>query len=115
MKGKGKKGKELEEKAGSPVNEFKKLDLSRECPKYLEILDRNIEEGIKLEELDALQLEIEALLVSVVYRKRQLQDDVERDKPNKVSHAEALTLKGVDSQRLCVEHSLEPVLGSNVM
>ena len=84
MKGKGKKGKELEEKASSPVNEFKKLDLSRECPKYLEILDRNIEEGIKLEELDALQLEIEALLVSVVYRKRQLQDDVERDKPNKV-------------------------------
>lgn len=81
MKGKGKKGKELEEKASSPVNEFKKLDLSRECPKYLEILDRNIEEGIKLEELDALQLEIEALLVSIVYRKRQLQDDVEKDKP----------------------------------
>ena len=85
MKGKGKKGKELEEKASSPVNEFKKLDLSRECPKYLEILDRNIEEGIKLEELDALQLEIEALLVSIVYRKRQLQEDVEKDKPNKVS------------------------------
>lgn len=82
MKGKTKKGKEIEEKQSSPVIEFKKIDLNKECPKYLEILDRNINEGIKLEELDALQLEIEALLVSVVYRKRQIQDEIEKDKPN---------------------------------
>ena len=87
MKGKGKKSKELEEKLISPVIEFKEIDLSKECPKYLEVLDRNIdEEGIKLEELDALQLEIEALLVSVVYRKRQIQDEIEKDRPNKVSN-----------------------------
>lgn len=77
LKGKGKKGKEIDEKASSPVNEFRKIELSKECPKYLEILDRNIDEGIKLEELDALQLEIESLLVSVVYRKRQIQDEID--------------------------------------
>ena len=78
MKSKGKKVKDMEEKSNSQINEFKRIDLIKEYPKYKEILDRNIdEECIKLEELDCLQLEIESLLVSVVYRKRQLEDEID--------------------------------------
>lgn len=96
MKGKGKKCRDSDDESSSLGSETKKspMDISKDCPKYKEIIERDEGECIKLEELDALQLEIESLLVSVVCRKRQIEDEMEslfnwqdktKDKNKKVS------------------------------
>lgn len=77
MKGKGKKCRDSDDDSSPLVTDAKKIDISKDCPKYKEVIERDEGEGIKLEELDALQLEIESLLVSVVCRKRQIEDEME--------------------------------------
>lgn len=88
MKGKGKKCRESDDENSFSLADSKRLDVGKECPRYKEVIERPEGDGIKLEELDALQLEIESLLVSVVCRKRQIEEEMEsllnwQDKPNK--------------------------------
>ncbi|RWS30231.1 transcriptional adapter 3-like protein [Leptotrombidium deliense] len=91
MKGKGKKNRDSSDEESvqhCPLMfiDFKPLDHSRVCPRYSSVLNRSEEEGIGLEDLDALQLELETLLVSVVKRQAQLESEMEslanwQDKP----------------------------------
>jgi len=46
-------------------------------PIYELVVERNEDEGINSEDLDALQLELETLLVSVVKRQRLLESEME--------------------------------------
>ncbi|KAG7207698.1 hypothetical protein KM043_009316 [Ampulex compressa] len=55
---------------------LKTVDNSRHLPRYTSILQRTVEEGIGMEDLDTLQLELETLLSSVVVRHRMLQDEI---------------------------------------
>ena len=52
---------------------LKRADNDRMLPRYSAILNRTEEEGVGMEDLDALQLELEALLSAVVLRNRVLQ------------------------------------------
>lgn len=55
---------------------LKIVDNSRHLPKYTNILKRTVEEGVGMEDLDTLQLELETLLSAVVVRHRTLQDEI---------------------------------------
>lgn len=55
---------------------LKSIDSARQLPRYCTILQRNAEEGIGMEDLDTLQLELETLLSSVVVRTRTLQEEI---------------------------------------
>ncbi|XP_070152474.1 transcriptional adapter 3-B [Polyergus mexicanus] len=55
---------------------LKIVDNSRHLPKYTNILKRTAEEGVGMEDLDTLQLELETLLSAVVVRHRTLQDEI---------------------------------------
>lgn len=55
---------------------FKTVDNSRHLPRYTNILKRSAEEGVSMEDLDTLQLELEMLLSAVVVRHRTLQDEI---------------------------------------
>ncbi|EZA55937.1 hypothetical protein DMN91_011231 [Ooceraea biroi] len=55
---------------------LKTVDSSRHLPKYMSILKRTADEGVGMEDLDTLQLELEMLLSAVVVRHRVLQDEV---------------------------------------
>lgn len=55
---------------------LKSIDSARQLPRYSMILQRNAEEGVGMEDLDTLQLELETLLSSVVVRTRTLQDEI---------------------------------------
>ncbi|XP_012231198.1 transcriptional adapter 3-B [Linepithema humile] len=55
---------------------LKTIDNSRHLPKYISILKRSAEEGVGMEDLDELQLELETLLSAVVVRHRTLQDEI---------------------------------------
>ncbi|XP_043262081.1 transcriptional adapter 3-B [Colletes gigas] len=55
---------------------LKIADNSRLLPRYTSILQRNTEEGVGMEDLDMLQLELEMLLSSVVVRHRMIQEEV---------------------------------------
>jgi len=55
---------------------LKTVDNSRSLPKYTSILKRTAEEGVGMEDLDTLQLELETLLSAVVVRHRTLQDEI---------------------------------------
>lgn len=55
---------------------LKTVDSSKQLPKFMSILKRTAEEGIGMEDLDALQLELETLLSAVVVRHRMLQDEI---------------------------------------
>lgn len=55
---------------------LKTVDNSRNLPRYTNILKRTAEEGIGMEDLDMLQLELETLLSAVVVRHRTLQDEI---------------------------------------
>ncbi|RNA06121.1 transcriptional adapter 3 [Brachionus plicatilis] len=48
------------------------LDHVKMCPRYTSVLNRPEGDGVGIEELDSLQMEIESLLVSVIQRNRQL-------------------------------------------
>lgn len=79
-----------------PVLSFpllKTMDNSRTLPRYSAILNRTEEEGVGMDDLDALQLELEALLSAVVVRSRVLREEIQvlsnaeekRDKKGKLS------------------------------
>lgn len=55
---------------------LKIIDNARHLPKYTNILKRTAEEGVGMEDLDTLQLELETLLSAVVVRHRTLQDEI---------------------------------------
>ncbi|XP_012543058.1 transcriptional adapter 3-B [Monomorium pharaonis] len=55
---------------------LKTIDNSRHLPRYTSILKRTPEEGISMDDLDTLQLELETLLSAVVVRHRTLQDEI---------------------------------------
>ena len=55
---------------------IKMIDNSKVLPRYYSILQRNAEDGITMEDLDILQLELEMLLSSVVVRSRILQEEI---------------------------------------
>lgn len=55
---------------------FKTVDNSRHLPRYTNILKRTAEEGVGMEDLDTLQLELEMLLSAVVVRHRTLQEEI---------------------------------------
>ncbi|KAL0118306.1 hypothetical protein PUN28_009152 [Cardiocondyla obscurior] len=55
---------------------LKTVDNSRNLPRYTSILKRSAEEGVGMEDLDILQLELETLLSAVVVRHRTLQDEI---------------------------------------
>jgi transcriptional adapter 3 len=52
---------------------LKTVDNDRMLPRYSAILNRTEDDGVGMEDLDALQLELEALLSAVVVRTRVLQ------------------------------------------
>ncbi|KAI1289978.1 Transcriptional adapter 3 [Halotydeus destructor] len=90
MKGKGKKCRDSEEESPVSPFAFEPLDTVRHCPRFTTIIGRSEEEGVGLEDLDALQAELETLLVSVVKRQRLLEDEreslvnVEKSKDKKI-------------------------------
>ncbi|XP_011159252.1 transcriptional adapter 3-B [Solenopsis invicta] len=55
---------------------LKTVDNNRHLPRYTSILKRTAEEGISMDDLDTLQLELETLLSAVVVRHRTLQDEI---------------------------------------
>ncbi|XP_011696496.1 PREDICTED: transcriptional adapter 3-B [Wasmannia auropunctata] len=55
---------------------LKTVDNSRHLPRYTSILKRTTEEGVVMDDLDTLQLELETLLSAVVVRHRTLQDEI---------------------------------------
>ncbi|XP_012269456.2 transcriptional adapter 3-B [Athalia rosae] len=55
---------------------LKTVDNGKHLPRYCSILQRSTEEGVGMEDLDTLQLELETLLSSVVVRCRLLQDEI---------------------------------------
>lgn len=55
---------------------LKTVDNSKHLPRYCSILQRSGEDGVGMEDLDTLQLELETLLSSVVVRCRLLQDEI---------------------------------------
>jgi len=61
-----------------PTSQFllKTVDNSRHLPRYTSILKRTAEEGVVMDDLDTLQLELETLLSAVVVRHRTLQDEI---------------------------------------
>nr|CAD7204263.1 unnamed protein product [Timema douglasi] len=55
-------------------------------PRYFAVLNRSEEDGIGMEDMDALQLEMEAMLSAIVKRNYILNDEIQkRDKKNKAS------------------------------
>ena len=55
---------------------IKMIDNSKVLPRYYSVLQRSAEEGVNMEDLDTLQLELEMLLSSVVVRSRMLQEEI---------------------------------------
>lgn len=73
------------------------IDHVKCCPKYTNVISRNKEEGIALDELDSLQMELEQLLASASQRMRQMKKEIEQlsDSPD-VIKKEKKTSKGKD-------------------
>lgn len=71
--------------------DFVPLDHLKHCPRYTSILNRTEGDGVGIEEIDTLQMEIESLLVSVMQRNRQLKietmilDDWNNDKTDVIA------------------------------
>lgn len=54
--------------------DFKPVDHVKVCPRYTAVLSRSEDDGIGIEELDTLQLELETLLSSASRRLRALEE-----------------------------------------
>ena len=59
-----------------PLPEFSNGDHGKVCPRYSSVLKRSEQDGIGMEDIDTLQMELEALLSSTVVRKMTLKDEV---------------------------------------
>lgn len=88
---------------------LKTADNSRHLPRYSSILQRTPDEGVGMEDLDTLQLELEMLLSSVVVRHRMLQDEIanlssaeteRRDKRSKSGKGLSLLDKKIRDEKL---------------
>src|SRR2546423_379337 len=79
MKGKGgKKGRDSsEDECPLQFLDFEPLDTARNCPRFSAIVNRSEEEGVGLEDLDAIQTEIEMMLVNVTRRSIAIESEVE--------------------------------------
>lgn len=53
------------------------IDHAKCCPKYTNVINRNKEDGIALDELDSLQMELEQLLASASQRMRQMKKEID--------------------------------------
>ncbi|XP_044019057.1 transcriptional adapter 3-A [Aphidius gifuensis] len=73
-------------------------------PKYTSILQRTTQEGVQLDELDTLQLELETLLSSVVVRYRMLQDEIvclssaEERRDKKTKSGKGILISSIDKK-----------------
>ena len=78
-KGKDKACGETIDLSDFPINlaEFANGDQSKFVPRYSSVLKRNEQDGVGMEDIDALQMEMEAMLSSVVVRKMALKDELE--------------------------------------
>ncbi|XP_070586809.1 transcriptional adapter 3 [Erythrolamprus reginae] len=56
-------------------HDFKSVDHLKMCPRYTAVLARSEDDGIGIEELDTLQLELETLLSSASRRLRELENE----------------------------------------
>jgi transcriptional adapter 3 len=63
------KAKEKSSKLSFP--DVAPLDFIRNCPRYASILSRSSGDGVGIEEIDNLQMELESLLVNAIERKRK--------------------------------------------
>lgn len=54
--------------------DFKPVEHVKVCPRYTAVLGRSEDDGIGIEELDTLQLELETLLSSATRRLRALEE-----------------------------------------
>ncbi|XP_072015314.1 transcriptional adapter 3-like [Amphiura filiformis] len=71
--------KKMAESRECPLNfyDFSPVDHTKACPRYTAVLQREESEGIGIEELDTLQLELETLLAAVSRRMRQLDSETQ--------------------------------------
>ena len=51
-------------------------DMAKILPRYNKVLNRSVQDGVGLEDIDKLQMELEVLLSSTVVRKKALKDDL---------------------------------------
>lgn len=58
-------------------HDFKSVDHAKVCPRYTAVLARSEDDGIGIEELDTLQLELETLLSSASRRLRVLEAETQ--------------------------------------
>lgn len=58
-------------------HDFKSVDHLKVCPRYTAVLARSEDDGIGIEELDTLQLELETLLSSASRRLRVLEAETQ--------------------------------------
>lgn len=87
---------------------IKTIDTAKFLPKYFSVLQRNTDDGINMEDLDTLQLELEMLLSSVVVRSRMLQEEISslsaseerRDRRSKSGKGLALIDKKLKDEKL---------------
>ena len=78
-KGKEKAGGDTIDLSDFPINlaEFANGDQSKFVPRYSSVLKRNEQDGVGMEDIDALQMELEAMLSSTVVRKLALKEEYE--------------------------------------
>lgn len=77
---------------------FRMADNSRMLPRYTAVLARSEEDGVGMEDLDTLQLELEALLSCVAVRNRVIREEIKllesaeekRDKKSKLALASGI-------------------------
>jgi transcriptional adapter 3 len=72
MKGKSKETPAKAVQVALSFPDFVPFDHVKHCPRYTSILNRSEGDGVGIEEIDMLQMEIESLLVNVMQRTRQL-------------------------------------------
>ncbi|KAK7788723.1 hypothetical protein R5R35_011013 [Gryllus longicercus] len=65
---------------------LKTIDRDKMLPRYSAVLSRSDEEGVLMDDLDALQMELEALLSAVVVRSRVLQKEINTVTNNEEKH-----------------------------
>lgn len=70
--------------------DFKPVEHVKVCPRYTAVLGRSEDDGIGIEELDTLQLELETLLSSASRRLRALEE--QRQVGERLGQASALHL-----------------------
>lgn len=76
MKGKGKKERDTEDDCPLMFIDFNSANL-KDFPRLWGLLNRRDEQNVGIEDLDGLQLEIEAILTTVITRKLQLENEME--------------------------------------